>query len=102
MSVFFVSVSEYKTLNKSVEIYNTRSSCHSTCPNPTSERRRIRPKGSYIQKIHNLVPILSFVRQAGSVPFRQQFLFSTGGTGLASNHDKEAHRDSDSVFYSLI
>ena len=26
----------------------------------------------------------------------------TGGTGVTSNHDNEAHRGSDSVFYSLI
>ena len=26
----------------------------------------------------------------------------TGGTGVTSNHDNDAHRGSDSVFYSLI
>jgi hypothetical protein len=41
--------------------------------------------------------IFSFVRQeAGPVPF------STGGRGVTSNHDKEAHRGSHPLFYSLI
>jgi hypothetical protein len=31
-----------------------------------------------------------------------KFLFKTGGTGVTSNHDKEADRGSDSVFYRLV
>ncbi len=49
----------------------------------------------------HVLQMCAFTRQASgrSVPVVPQ---GGTGTGVTSNHDKEAHKGSDSVFYSLI